>query len=693
MPGEKRTPLSQLRNIGIIAHIDAGKTTLTERILYYTRSTHRMGDVDDGNTVTDYLKPEQERGITITSAAVTCNWKDYRINLIDTPGHVDFTAEVERSLRVLDGGIVVFSGVDGVEAQSETVWRQADRYHVPRLAFVNKLDRVGADFAAVVKDIEQRLEARPVAIQIPIGIAATFTGVVDLVRVKAYSFSADPQGTTVTESPVPAEMEAEVAEWRDRLFDVLAQYDTDDRITSAYLDNRPIVESDIYAVIRAATLFHGVTPVLCGAAFKKIGVQPVLDAVGLYLPSPLDVKPVEGFHPKKKDKIETRKSDPKEPFCALLFKIHTDQHGQTAFLRMYSGTLEPGTRVYNARTDAKEVVSRILRIHAGDHLAIDSTEAGDIVGVVGLKHSGTGDTLCDTRHPIVLERIEFPETVVSVFIEPMSSADKNKLVEVLKMLSSEDPTFDFRFDGETGQTIMSGMGELHLEILRDRMQDEFGLKVKVGKPRVSYRETVAGSACVWGECIHQSAGKPQFARVQVLVEPMTGEVPLEILNRMKPGRIPDEFVSAIESALHDEARGGGKLGFPIINVRMAIVDAEWREQESNEPSFRAATADALRRAIDAAGVVLLEPIMKLEVVVPDEYFGDVIGDLNSRRSEIFNTYNRGKLRVIDARVSLERIFGYATAVRSISQGRASYSLEPLTYAPAPEEKYREMLGL
>jgi elongation factor G len=688
-----KTAIPQLRNIGIIAHIDAGKTTLTERILFYTRATHRMGDVDDGNTVTDYLKEEQERGITITSAAVTCQWKDCTINIIDTPGHVDFTAEVERSLRVLDGGVVVFSGVEGVEAQSETVWRQADKYHVPRLAFVNKLDRVGADFAAVVQDIQDRLEARPVAIQFPIGAGPDFCGVIDLIRQKAYRFDADSLGAQIIEFEIPDTHHAAAAEWRDRMFDLLTQFDAQDRITSAYLEGRPIADSDIQAALREATIQHGITPVLCGSAFKKMGVQPLLDAVHLYLPSPLDIPPVQGFHTKKKDKSETRRADPKEPFCALLFKTHSDQHGQLSLLRIYSGKLEPGTRVYNPRTDAKEIVSRILRVRAGDHEPLERAEAGDIVGVVGLKESATGDTLCDTRHPITLERIEFPETVVSVFVEPMSSADKNKLADVLRTLTLEDPTFEWRYDSETGQTIMSGMGELHLEVRRNRMQDDFGLKVKVGKPRVSYRETVRSRARAWGECIHQSGGKGQFARVEVEIEPHPGEPAVQVENELKPGCIPAAFVPVIEAALRDEARSGGPLGYPLINVRVTLCNAQWHEVDSSEPAFRAAASDALRKAVEAAGMVLLEPIMKLEVVVPDEYFGDVIGDLNARRAEIFNTSNRGKLRVIDARVPLDRIFGYASAVRSVSQGRASYTLEPLSYAPAPEEKMRELLGL
>ena len=684
--------LTKLRNIGIIAHIDAGKTTLTERILFYTKSTYKMGDVDDGTTVTDYLKEEQERGITIVSAAVTCQWKDYTVNIIDTPGHVDFTAEVERSLRVLDGGIVVFSGVDGVEAQSETVWRQADKYHVPRLAFVNKMDRVGADFAAVVHEIRDRLEAQPVAVEIPIGAGTTFQGVIDLVEQKAYYFDEQTLGSTVLEQPVPDDMRDEVARWREQLFDLLTQFDESDRVTSAYLEGRQVPADTIRAVLRECCLHRGITPVFCGSAFKRIGVQPILDGVGHYLPSPLDVPPIEGTNPKKKDKKEKRKADPKEPFCGLVFKIQSDQHGDLAFIRIYSGTLEEGTRQYNPRTDGKETVQRLWRIRAGDREKTEAAEAGDIVGVVGLKDSVTGDTLCDTRHPILLERIEFAETVVSMSVEPSSSADKNKLIDVLKTLSREDPTFEWRYDEETGQTIMSGMGELHLEVKRNRMLDEFKLKAKVGKPRVSYRETVKGRAREWGECIHQSATHGLFAKLEVEVEPHKGEQSVTVDSRLKPGTVPPQFIHAIESALHDDARSGGTLGYPMLDVKITVRDAVTHDTDSTEPAFRAAAADALRKAIHAAGMVLLEPIMRLEVTVPEEYFGAVSGDLNARRAVITATHLRGKLHVIEARVPLERMFGYASSVRSVSQGRASYTLEPFAYAPAPDEKLREMLG-
>jgi elongation factor G len=689
-----KTDLTRLRNIGIIAHIDAGKTTLTERILFYTGFTHRMGDVDDGTTVTDFYKEEQERGITIFSAAVTCLWKDFTINIIDTPGHVDFTAEVERSLRVLDGGIVVFSGVEGVEAQSETVWRQADKYRVPRLAFVNKMDRVGADFHAVVDQIRDRLDAQPIPVQIPIGAGGTFQGVIDLIDEKALRFDAESLGRTILEEPIPEEMRDETARWRERMFDILTEFDESDLLTTAYLEGRPIEAATVRTLLRQSVLSRrgGITPVFCGSAFKRIGVQLLLDAVGHYLPSPAEVPPVEGIHPKKKDKKEKRKATADEPFCGLVFKIQSDPHGDLAFVRVYSGIVEEGTRHYNPRSDSKETVQRLLRIRAGDREKLESAEAGDIVGIVGLKDSVTGDTLCDTRHPILLERIEFAETVVSMSIEPSSSADKNKLIDVLRTLAREDPTFEWRYDEETGQTIMSGMGELHLEVKRNRMLNDFNLKAKVGKPRVSYRETVKGPSEAWGEFIHQAAGHGLFAKVQVRIEPHRGDQSIEIDNRLKPGAVPPLFVNAIESALHDEARSGGLIGYPLIDVKITVLDGVAHETDSTEPAFRAAAADALRKALRSAGMVLLEPIMRLEVSVPDEYFGDVIADLNARRAEIADTHARGKLRVIEARVPLDRMFGYASAVRSVSQGRASYTLEPLAYAPAPEEKARELLG-
>ncbi len=691
-PLTRTPPIERIRNIGIVAHIDAGKTTLTERILYYTHFTHRMGDVDEGTTVTDYLKEEQERGITIVSAAVTTRWRDCWLNLIDTPGHVDFTAEVERCLRVLDGAIVVFSAVEGVEAQSETVWRQADKYRVPRLAFINKMDRIGADFDAVVGEIRTRLGASPVVLTAPIGSSQTFEGVLDLVRGKALYFDPETLGEKVEERDVPEHARETFETWRNRMFDTLAEYDDEDLITSAYLEGLDVSEEAIRKVVRQATLNRALVPVFAGSALKRIGVQPVLDAVCHYLPSPKDLPPIEGRHPKK-DRIERRKPDPSEPLCALVFKIQSDPHGQLAYVRIYSGVLTCGVRVYNPRTNAREIVQHMWRIRADRRERMEEASAGDIVGVVGLKKTVTGDTLCDPRHPIVLERIEFPETVVSVSVEPISSADRKRLLQVLDLLSVDDPTFEWREDEETGQIIMSGMGELHLEVLRNRMQDEFGLKVRTGKPRVSYRETIEQPVEVTGVCNQLVGGTPQHAEVKVRVEPMPGASKVVVESAMKPGRVTGQLEAEILAALEEEARGGGELGYPLTDVRITLLDARSLADGTTPVAFRIAAAQALRQALRTGGMILLEPIMRLEVMVPEEYLGDVLGDLNARRAEILSTNPRGTLRVIEARVPLERVFGYATTVRSLSQGRASYTLEPDSFAPVPPERVKQMLGL
>jgi elongation factor G len=688
-----KTPeIRQIRNIGIVAHIDAGKTTLTERILYYTHFTHRMGDVDEGTTVTDYLKEEQERGITIVSAAVTTPWRDCWINLIDTPGHVDFTAEVERCLRVLDGAIIVFSAVEGVEAQSETVWRQADRYRVPRLAFINKMDRVGADFEAVVEEMQRRLGAQPLVLTIPLGTGPEFRGVVDLFQQKALYFDQETLGERILEEEIPPEAEEMAAFWRDRLFDTLAPFDQEDLVTSAYLEGKEVSFPALQQLIRHVTIHRAVVPTFAGSALKRIGVQPVLDAVCWYLPSPADLPPVQGFHPKKKEKLETRSPDPRAPFCSLVFKVRTDQHGQLFYLRIYSGTLTPGTRVYNPRTDSRELVQHLWRIYADRRERMESASAGDIVGLVGPKNTVTGDTLCDPRHPIALERIQFPETVVSASVEPMSSAERQRLHQVLGLLAMDDPTFQWRVDEETGQVIMSGMGELHLEILKNRMQDEFGLKVRIGKPRVSYRETLAEPLEVTGVCHQQVAGQLQHAEVRIRVEPAPGTSTVTIQSELQPGQLRSLYEQAVLSALQEESRGGGHLGYPLTDVRITVSEVRALSETTSEVAFRVAAAQALRRALQQGKLLLLEPIMRLEVLVPEEYLGDVLADLNARRAEILNTYPRGHLRVIEARVPLERVFGYATVVRSLSQGRASYTLEPDSFAPAPEEKLRQLLG-
>ncbi|MBI3467963.1 MAG: elongation factor G [Planctomycetes bacterium] len=674
--------LQQLRNIGIIAHIDAGKTTLTERVLYYTGATHRMGDVDEGTTVTDYLAEEQERGITITAACITCHWNDVVINLIDTPGHVDFTAEVERSLRVLDGAVVVFSAVEGVEAQSETVWRQADKYRVPRLCFINKMDRIGADFRGTLEQITERLQANPVAVQIPIGAESNFQGIVDLIDMRAFVFTPESLGATVVEKDIPVEFQEQTQAWHDRL--ILALADVDDEVMSHYLEGKPISAETIRRVLRRATLHHGVTPVFCGSALKYVGVQRLLDGVASYLPSPLDVPPVEGFHPKHPERKERRKADPKEPFCGLVFKIQADPHGDLYFVRVYSGALKAGTRVLNTGKNEKEIVSRLWHMHADSRERVDEVEAGDIVGVVGLKASVTGDTLCDTRHPLVLEAMHFPDTVISMAIEPESSADREKLGTVLNLLKREDPTFEYRVNEETGQTLISGMGELHLEIIENRMLRDFNLDVRVHRPRVSYRETIQRPVRVEGRCVKQTGGAGLYAKVVIEMKPFHGEQSITFESRIKGGVIPLPFIAAVEKGVREEAHSGGRAGYPLIDVKFTLVDGDTHEVDSSDLAFEFAAADAVRKGLDEAGVVLLEPIMHLEVITPEDYLGDVLGDLTARRGEITETQLRGKLRVIEARVPLAEMFGYATRVRSLSQGRASYTMEPLTYAPAPE---------
>jgi elongation factor G len=700
--------LTSIRNIGIIAHIDAGKTTTTERVLYYTGSIHRMGDVDKGNTTTDYLPEERERGITIVAAAITCRWKDAQgkpltINIIDTPGHVDFTAEVERSLRVLDGAVVVFSAVEGVEAQSETVWRQAAKYRVPRICFINKLDRIGAEFDRVFHEIEERLlESHPIAVQIPIGAGpegtmGEFKGLIDLITMKALFYKTEDLGSTITEIEIPEDLRPEAELWREKMLNALS--DIDEGFTEAFmahLEGADLAEGEIVAALRRATLTGLVHPVLCGSSLRYVGVQRLLDAVAAYLPSPLDKPPVVGHHPKKGTEI-TRKPNPDEPFCGLVFKITNDAHGDLSFVRVYSGRLKSGSRVYNPGKDKKEVCSRLYHIRADDREQIQEALAGDIAGIVGLKDSVTGDTLCDGAHPILLERIEFPETVISMSIEPVSSADKGKLAETLGALAREDPTFTFRVNEETGQTLISGMGELHLEILKNRIKRDFKLNVHVGRPRVSYRETIKRAVKrVEGTCIRQTGGSGLYAKISIDLEPETqakGAPVLHVVNKLKGGVIPAEYLSAIEAGLREEAKSGGRTGYPLVDLKVTLVDGATHDVDSNEIAFRFAAGDALRKAVQEAGSVLLEPIMKIEIVTPEDYLGNITADLSSRRALIDHTSNRGRLMVIDARAPLEKMFGYSTAVRSLSQGRAGYTMEPLEYAPAPDSMLEALAGM
>ncbi len=694
-------PIASIRNIGIIAHIDAGKTTTTERILYYTGEIHRMGDVDKGNTSTDFDPEERERGITIRAAAISCKWKDVSINIIDTPGHVDFTAEVERSLRVLDGAVVIFSAVEGVEAQSETVWRQATKYDVPRLCFINKMDRIGAEFDRVFHEISERLESHPIPIQIPIGAGpegtmGEFLGIIDLITMKALYSKAEDLGTNVIEAEIPADVRPDAELWRERMVNALADFDeTFTEVFMAHLEGSPLEEADIVAALRRATLTGRAQPVLCGSSFKYVGVQRLLDAVSTLLPSPLDRPPIIGHHPKKGTEL-TRNADTDAPFCGLVFKIQNDDHGDLSFVRIYSGTLKSGTRVYNPGRDKKEICSRLFHIAADERVRVEETSAGDIVGVVGLKDSVTGDTLCDASHPILLEPIEFPETVISMSIEPVSSADKGKLADTLMALAREDPTFTYKVNEETGQTLISGMGELHLEILKNRMVRDFKLKVHVGRPRVSYRETIRKPVKrIVGSCIRQTGGTGLFAKVSIDLERETqpkGGPTMVFVNKLKGGVIPAEFLSSIEAGLREEAKSGGRTGYPLVDLKVTLTDGDTHDVDSNELAFRFAASDALRKAVAEAGSVLLEPIMKVEVVTPEDYLGNVTADLSSRRALIDKTHTRGKLMVIEARAPLEKMFGYSNAVRSLSQGRASYSMEPLEYADAPDSLLESLAG-
>jgi elongation factor G len=700
--------LRAIRNIGIIAHIDAGKTTTTERVLYYTGAIHRMGDVDKGNTTTDYLDEERERGITIVAAAITCTWKDsagqpLTINIIDTPGHVDFTAEVERSLRVLDGAVVVFSAVEGVEAQSETVWRQATKYRVPRICFINKMDRIGSEFERVYHEIEERLlESHPIPVQIPIGAGpegtmGEFEGLIDLIAMKALYYKTEDMGSTITEVEIPEDLLPGAELWREKMLNSLA--DKDEVFTEVFMANlegAELPDGEIIAALRRVTLTGQAHPVLCGSSLRYVGVQRLLDAVAAYLPSPLDKPAVTGHHPKKGTEI-ARDPSPDEPFCGLVFKITSDAHGDLSFIRVYSGRLKSGSRVFNPGKDKKENCSRLYHIRADDREQITEAIAGDIAGIVGLKDSVTGDTLCDGAHPILLERIEFPETVMSMSIEPVSSADKGKLAETLGALAREDPTFTFRVNEETGQTLISGMGELHLEILKNRMTRDFKLNVHVGRPRVSYRETIKKAVKkVEGSCIRQTGGSGLYAKVWIDIEPETqpkGAPVLHFVSRLKGGVIPAEFLTSIEMGLREEAKSGGRTGFPLVDLKVTLVDGATHDVDSNDAAFRNAASDALRKAVQEAGSVLLEPIMRLEVVTPEDYLGGITADLSSRRALIERTSTRGRLMVIDARAPLEKMFGYSTAVRSLSQGRAGYTMEPLEYAAAPDSLLEAIAGM
>ena len=687
--------LQQIRNIGIIAHIDAGKTTVTERMLYYSNFVHKVGMVDQGTTVTDYDPEEQERGITIQAAAVTFQWKDCVFNLIDTPGHVDFTAEVERSLRVLDGGVVVFSAREGVEAQSETVWRQANKYHVPRIAFINKMDREGADFYRTLGQIKNRLGAKPVVIAIPIGagpphIVGAFRATIDLITMKMLTFTGDT-GAEVNVGEIPEELQDEAIEWRSQMLDDLSMYS--DELTETLLAEDEVSEEMIRGVLRAATISDMVVPVLCGSALDGIGVQPVMDAVNYYLPSPADIPDVQGLDPTRPDCPElSRKADPNEPFCGLIFKIDADKHGDLNYLRVYSGTLKQNSRVLNPREDKKENIPQLWRIQADRREQITEVSAGDICGVIGLRFTVTGDTLCDVKHPILLESIVFPETVVSMAIEPNSADEYKKLKAVLEMMKRQDPTFRVTENEETSQMLISGMGELHLEVIKHRLLRDHKVNVRIHNPRVSYRESIQNAVEVKGECNRNLGGQKHWAEVTLHFVPITdGSQAVEIVGEYRNELFERQFKQVVLEAIREESLGGGALGFPLMNVRIVLTGAEISETESTETAFRIAVSDAFQKGLRQAGTVLLEPIMKLEVSTPEEYVGDIVGDLQQRRAVITANENDGHLSKIEAEAPLANLFGYTSAMRGLSQGRASSSMEPLSYGPAPPEVVKSFM--
>ena len=694
MAAKPTIDLTSIRNIGVIAHIDAGKTTTTEHLLYYAGAKHKLGGVDEGTTETDFDPEEQERGITIYSACVPLVWRGLTINLIDTPGHVDFTAEVERSLRVLDGCVCVFDAQKGVEAQSETVWRQANKYGVPRLVFINKMDVVGANFAACLAQIRDRFDAVPTPLTIPIGSGSPkdsstpFKGIIDLLAMKAVFFEAADQGKTFRIEEIPAEQLDEAKEYREKLFDTITSHDDKDRITTAYLEGQDVSIETVREVIREQTIKRLIQPVLAGSGREHIGIQPLLDAVTYYLPTPLDRPPVPGTNPRKDDKEEKRKPDVKEAFCGLVFKVIADSHGDLFYIRIYSGTVKSNSRVYNPGRDSKEVLGKLYHIHADPSQRDELTEAyaGDIVATIGLKDAVTGDTLCETQHPILLEAITFAEAVVSQSIEPESAADKDKLLDTLKKLEREDPTFVCKHDKETGQLLMSGMGTLHLEVKRHRLERDYRLKIRVGKPRVSYRETLKSPITITGECDRQFGTTSLFARVTVEFTNKKSEQPVTVTTKLKPGVVNPLFLTAAERSLKS-ALQSGELGFPVLDVQAVIVDAFADQERSNEVAFEVAANDAVLKALKN-NVVLLEPIMKLNVVVPDEFLGNVISDLSARRASIDRTESNGRFSEVEAFVPLAKMFDYADKVRSLSQGRASSTLEPHQYAPAPDEVLR-----
>ena len=674
-------PIDKQRNIGIMAHIDAGKTTTTERILYYTGVTYKIGEVHDGTAVMDWMEQEKERGITITSAATTCTWKDNLINIIDTPGHVDFTIEVERSLRVLDGAVAVFCSVGGVEPQSETVWRQATKYKVPRIAFVNKMDRVGADFFRVVAMMVDRLKTKPVVMQLPIGKEETFKGLVDLIEGKGIIWDEDTLGAKYRFIDIPADMKEQVAEYREKLIEAAADYD--EKIMEKFLEGKQVEKSALAAAIRKGTIDIGITPVFCGSSFKNKGVQFLLDAVIDYLPSPIDIPPVVGVNPDT-DAEETREAKDDAPLSALAFKIMSDSFvGQLTFFRVYSGCLSAGSYVYNSTKNQKERIGRLVKMHANKREDIKEVHAGDIAAAVGLKYTVTGDTLCDMDKTIVLESMDFPDPVMSIAIEPKTKADQEKLGMSLQKLAIEDPSFRIKSDEETGQTIISGMGELHLEIIVDRLLREFKVEASVGKPQVAYKETITKKTKAEGKYIRQTGGRGQYGHVYIELEPGVVGAGYEFVNKVVGGSIPREYVTPVENGIREAMLTGTLAGYPVVDAKVTLYDGSYHDVDSSEMAFKIAGSMAFKEACKSAGQILLEPVMSVEVIVPEQFMGDVIGDLNSRRGRIMGMDTRGGFQIVSAKVPLANMFGYSTDLRSKTQGRASYTMEFAHYEQVP----------
>jgi len=677
----RQVTLEKIRNIGIMAHIDAGKTTTTERILFYTGKVHKMGETHEGSAVMDWMEQEQERGITITSAATTCYWKGHRINIIDTPGHVDFTVEVERSLRVLDGAVAVFCAKGGVEPQSETVWRQADKYKVPRIAYINKMDIVGADFENVISMMKERLGANPVPIQIPIGSEENFRGIVDLVHQKAYIFKND-MGTEIEEEDIPEDIRDKAMHYREKMLEALS--DVDDEIMMKYLEGEEIPEEDVRRAIRKGCVEVRLTPVLCGSSYKNKGVQQLLDAIMYYMPSPLDVPPIKGINPETGEEVERHASDD-EPFSALAFKIVSDPYvGKLTYFRVYSGTLKSGSYVYNSTKNKKERIGRILYMHANHRQEVDEVMTGDIVAAVGLKDTATGDSLSSEDHPIILESMQFPEPVIRVAIEPKTKADQDKLGVALQKLSEEDPTFKTYTDQETGQTIIAGMGELHLEIIVDRMLREFKVEANVGRPQVAYKETIRKTVKSEGKFVRQSGGRGQYGHVWLELEPLEQGKGYEFVNKIVGGVIPKEFIPAVDAGIREALTSGVLAGYPVVDIRATLYDGSYHEVDSSEMAFKIAGSMALKEGMKKASPVLLEPIMKVEVVVPEDYLGDVIGDINARRGQMEGMEPRSGAQIVRAFVPLSEMFGYATALRSKTQGRGIYTMQFSHYDEVPK---------